>query len=242
VTFPTVEDVVSEGFSSATTAHAVSMPATVSSGELLIAMVSFEGASDPNITTPSGWAQDFHVDSAGFAGVHTAYSKVADGTEGGTTVDFVSNINAYAAAMVYRISGWEGTLSGLEYSTSRYQETSSPDPNSLTPSWGSDDTLWIVCNGAVDDDVTVSTYPTNFTSNQISQVSGGGTNNGPAVHAATREEAASSQDPGTWGLSSSDGCVTWTIGIQPGADVGGAVLDERRMPRGVLRGVMRGAA
>ncbi|KKL52238.1 hypothetical protein LCGC14_2287490, partial [marine sediment metagenome] len=92
--FPQVQSVTETPFLSNTTTHNVSMPATVNSGDLLIAHLTFDASASVN-STPTDWTP---VD----ANRLNLYMKVADGTEGGTTVDFPTTAIEAGAAQVHR--------------------------------------------------------------------------------------------------------------------------------------------
>ncbi len=105
--FPIVESVTATVFdTAAATSHLVAMPAVVNSGELLVAEFVNPGAG--TVTTPTGWTQ-LHTTVSGGSVRLGSYYKVAAGTEGGTTVDFVTSGTVKALAHVYRVSGWHGT-------------------------------------------------------------------------------------------------------------------------------------
>ena len=104
--FPTVESVTEEGFAGATTSHAVDMPATVTSGDLLLMI--FASYSNSAITTPSGWTELAKTESQFVS--NAFYAKKAVGTEGGTEVDVVTAAGVAASAHVYRITAWGGTI------------------------------------------------------------------------------------------------------------------------------------
>lgn len=209
--FPIVQSVTETQFSSSTTAHAVSMPATVNAGDLLIVLfVQFAQAA--TVTTPSGWTQ-LHSTQTGGLGRLSAYYKSASGSEDGGTVDFVTSSSTTAAAQTYRITGW----SAVEVATAALGNPgdNSPNPPSLNPSgWDTEDTLWIAYFGAADDDETVSTYPTNYT-NGVDTISGAGANLGCEMGSARRELAASSENPGTFLITGGEDWVAGTIAVRP---------------------------
>lgn len=207
--FPTVESVTETAFASGTS-HNVSMPATVNSGDLLITL--FGNDSNATVTTPSGWTL---IDNTvnGTDPRFSSYYRIADGSEDGTTVDFVTSADEAASAQVYRISGWHGTTAP-EIGTPATGSSAAPDPSSTTPSWGAADTLWIATAGW-NRDRTVSAYPTNYTGNNTDTVSGAGAG-GVGVGSATRDLNATSDDPGTFTISASDPWISYTIAVRPG--------------------------
>ena len=211
MSFPQDQTPVATQFGSVATAHLVSMPASVTAGDLLIIIIEVRGTQ--TLTTPGGWTVEW-TDSGGAA----CYVRDADGTEGGTTVDVVSSVADVGAAQCLQITSksWFGTLAtGVESGTLATGSSDSPDPASVTPSWGALDTLFIAATGYTDDDATVSAYPTDHDDNQTSTVSGGGTNNGAAVATASRELNNTVDDPGTFTLSETEGWKANTLAIRP---------------------------
>jgi len=112
--FPVIESVTETTFASDTTAHAVSMPASVNAGDALIVIFTNDGSA--TVTTPAGWTQLYTL-ANGTALTGGAYAKVASGSEGGGTVDFVTSATESASAQCYRISGWHGLMAGIAAGT-----------------------------------------------------------------------------------------------------------------------------
>ena len=83
-------------------------------------------------------------ESTGLALRASGYAKIAIGDEGSTTVNFITSSAEQAAAQVYRIQNWYGTLDGIAIGN-EVVSTSGTTANSpsLSPSWGATDTLWI---------------------------------------------------------------------------------------------------
>jgi len=210
--FPQVLGSVTEtAFAGDTTAHLVAMPATVSAGELL--MMLFVCHTTAAHTKPDGWEVQWNLATSTLSNT-TCFVRVADGTEGGTTVDVVTADAQSAAAQVYRITDWEGTLSGVENGTAVSAVSNTPDPPSLTPSWGLLDTLWIAMFGAGDDDETVTSFPTDYTDG-VDTVSGAGGDAGCEVGTARRERSIDTEDPDQFTLTASEQNVANTVAIRP---------------------------
>lgn len=219
--FPTVQSATTTDFSSGSTTHNVSMPATVNPGDLLICAFCADGT--PTITTPSGWtvmgSQQSFGSSTAVGGV---YYKVADGSEDGTTVNWVTSTSQPGAAIVVRITGWGGTPEQA-YATQIFGNL--PDPPSLTPSWGALDTLWLAF-GMLDTSSTgMASAPSSYS---------GYTKNASAgdmeVAYGWRQLNASSTNPGAFGGSTTNtqGTLAATIGIRPGGVVPVALSNYRR--------------
>lgn len=208
-TFPTVLSLTETSFSTDTLTHNVSMPATVLAGELLLMLFTSDGTLGH--TTPSGWTLIKTL--AGTQTRVSVYGKVAIGDEDGTTVNVATVATETAAAQVYRITDWWGSLSGIEASTGAAASGTTPDPDNLAPSWGTARPLWIaVCSA--DNAPTVSAYPTNYTNG--TRTASGGTDQ-CMLASARREIRGSSENPGTFTIGTSGAWAAFTIAVRPSA-------------------------
>lgn len=203
--FPQVAS-TNNGYNDSTgTSHTCNLPASISSGDLLILFFGWYTGS--SVTTPSGWSS-LGTDNNGTNIYQVIFYKTATGSEG-STVNVTTGSSTKSSHVSYRITGWTGTP---EKGTAVTGTNSSPDPPSLSPSWGSDDTLWIA---------TETNRNNSFTSYQTShpdnQVRGGNTSTSSSSETAicTDEDAASSNNPGTYALSTSRYWVAQTVAIQP---------------------------
>jgi len=197
------------GIASSGTAHAVTMPATVAAGDALIVILGlYYLASAPagTITTPSGWTAQTPVNVTNGSDSFTlaVFKKIADGTEDGATVDFVTSANATAAAHVYQIDvgTWYGDLAGIEIGTAGGGGSTSPDVGSITPSWGSSLWMAIAAVVAIDDDNPLNGTGTNngpwvlFANKKpFNQASGAGANAGPGLGSTFRLVHGTTLDP-----------------------------------------------
>ncbi len=211
MSYPVIESVTETNFASDTTSHAVAMPATVNAGDALIVIITNDGSA--TVTTPGGWAQLYTL-ANGTALRGGAYAKVASGSEGGTTVDFVTSATETAAAQVYRISGWKGLVAGIEAATPGQVTTgTTADPPALAPSWGSAATVWLAtCHTSTTQNV--STGPTSYT-DLTQTTSGSGTTYSQCI-SARRSNTTASEDPDVFTLSGTGASKVYsTIGIAP---------------------------
>lgn len=189
-----------------------------SSGDVFIGLMGTDGdvgASPPFSVWPSGWVI---IEERGANNNKTisAY-KVSDGTETG---DFSVSLDSTEQGgwRVLRLTGaHNSTPPEVNGSAGNNQN---PDPPSLTPSWGAEDTLWIAMVSADHGDTTVDAFPTNY-GNGTSQNSGGA--NGAALGVARRELNATSDNPGTFTLSVSEQWTTQILAIRP-APAGGTTF------------------
>lgn len=214
--FPVVASLTPTVFSTAATSHLVDMPAVVNAGDQLIIAFSSDGSS--TVTPPSGFSQLHTTSNTNLVRLGT-YRKVADGTEGGTTVDVVTSASCKAAAHTYRITSWHGTTIP-EVGTAATGASVNPDPPTLSPSWGAEDTLWLALAG-INALVTTSVYPTNYTDGTTSGTSSGNAN---TVISARRELNATSDDPSALTVSTNTEWVAQTLAIRPAA--GGAAATD----------------
>lgn len=210
--FPQVPSITQTSFETATTDHAVSMPTTVESGDLLLCIWNTGNGTVSTTTTPSGWTA---VAATTFTnGVAGVYAKVSDGAEGGTTVNFVTSAATAAVAQVYRIAKntWYGDIAiGVETAHAGPTTSTTPDPPNLDPAnWGTLDTLWIAVSYKQTSQATTA-YPTNYTNTtETTEL-----NSSVTINSARRELNAASENPGTFTLVASRSWVARTIAIRP---------------------------
>lgn len=191
------------------TTHLVNMPATVIVSDLLISLIAVDG--NPTITTPSGWTL-LSQNNSSTAQKGAVYYKVADGSEGGTTVDFVTSAAERMMAQVVRVQA--GTYSGSPEAAS-VQTTltmTSLDPPSLTTSWGAESTLWIAMV-AIDGTRTVSGYP--LPNNQVRTASASTGTAYVTLASCSDNVNSASLDPSAFTITVGSTFAGFTIGIRP---------------------------
>jgi len=187
----------------------ISLPASIAAGDLLIVEIFLNGS----IATSPGFTQLL---------ASNIYWREADGTEG-ATVTFTGD-NSHSSHNSYRITGWDD--GGAPEGATDTGDTNAP---SLTPSWGSKDTLWlafvaIAANTACD----FTAAPTDFTDLiKSAEAEEGGIRIRSA--SARRELTAASLDAGAFTTSGTIVAAVGTIvAIEPGAsgDAVGASVGE----------------
>src|SRR3990167_1346531 len=144
MTFATVESAATQNLGANSVNHNVTMDATVNSGDGLV--VSIIVNSNTTFTTPLGWTSEVQRNDAVPSCRVAVFKRVADGTEGGTSVNFITASSCGGTVHKWRLSNWWGVLDGIESSSSN-----GADPPSLTPSWGALDTTFFAI---VADDTT----------------------------------------------------------------------------------------
>ena len=209
-TFPVVEGTNQNATTSVSSSIAVALPASIQAGELLIIFVSANNNAGVTFTTPSGWTQLYNVTGGGNMRRHACYYKVATGSEG-ASVTLTGSTNATFAANSYRISGYQGTP---EAATPATGSSASPNPPSLTPSWGSAKTLWLAVAADISTSGTAPTAPTNFGSGITAQGNTFGANQ-CRTSSSRRELESTSEDPGTFTIGSSNQWIAATVAIRP---------------------------
>lgn len=205
---PSILSTTETSFSNNSVNHPVQMPATVGGGytELLLMHIAVKDGS-LDYATPNGWNQLWVIShsSLNYAG----YYRIADGTEGGTTVNVVSSSAGNGAAQVFRIKDtsfwttWTNPSKGV-----------SPVPNPpQTVLADPAQTLWLALSGATDDDVNYTAPPSGFT-NLLSTLSGGGSNDSAEVGSARLLSGDVSVNPSSFTLASSEVWAAVTIAIE----------------------------
>lgn len=203
-------DILATGSDS--TSHVIDLPASVNTNDLLVMLVQCTGSSVS--VDPTGFTS-----LAAFSDVGEIFYKYADGTEGGTTVEFTTDTSNEHAVITFAIGGHNGSGS-LENATATGAISSSPNFPELTPSWGEAETLWIASIGFqhVGAAPTI-TGPSGYTLSETTADTGSSAvASNHLIYAVGKLSVASSEDPPTCSLSSS---VTWraiTLGVRPGPD------------------------
>lgn len=218
--FPSAGTPVSTAFSSAVTSMAVNMPATVNSGDLLIALVEVRNSG--TWTKPTNWNDISTISQVGGGSVGklNGFYKIADGTEGGGTATWTAGTSTTAIWQTIRVTSWHGTTP--PEATTASGDSTNANPPSESPSWGSDDNLWIAVagNAATGETTGFTAAPTNYGSLQSNGASSGGSSVNVAT--ATRQLTAASDDPGNFTPNNNRFWAAATIAIRPVASGGGS--------------------
>lgn len=208
--FPTSTSPTATTFTTSVTSMAVNLPASISSGDLLIAHV---GVRNPGTwTVPTDWHVLNEEAGGGSVGETGVWYKIADGTEG-STATWTAGVATTAAWQVRKITNWHGTTPP-EYTANNGDFTVGPDTASLTPSWGADDTLWLSLIGSSANTMTFSAAPTNYTDllGTTASSGGGASNAGSAI----RQNNTATEDPGAFTVSQKRWWAGFTIAVRPG--------------------------
>jgi hypothetical protein len=220
--FPVRESCTVTDFGSDATSHAANMPATANAGNLLLALVAFDGSST-TITTPSGWT--LITANASLDPVVGVYAKVAAGTEGGGTVDWVTSNSQRGSVHVYRMSSWYGSLDGVLVSMGAAGTSSSAI--SLRTGERSLDIHWIVAE-MKSSGTAFGTVPSGYTNEAKTNISED-TSSSASIASATRTNSSNKEEVSAlWNTVSS--FLTVLIAVLP---VGGKKLPRASSVIGV---------
>lgn len=205
---PAILDYITSGSvnTTQTNTQAISLPADIASGDLLLMFVGAFVGSAATVTTPSGWTQLSNFVGPGNVRRALCYYKVASGSEG-SSVTLTASRTVTWTAVVYRIGNYQGTP---QASSSATGTSTAPNAASLTPSWGTDSALWFAA-AYVDNTNFMTGWPSGFPN----IVDYGVPTSGWAVLSTVWLNAvASSMDPGAWALSASNTWGAITVAVR----------------------------
>jgi len=217
MTFPTVvgnrETVVN---ANATSVGALLVNGSNVAGRLVILIVTHDGnGADTWPGSPAWTMLDDGLDGSSASRLDVRY-RVVDGSEGWTGTDdaiTVSDGSEHWVSYAWLISGQHASAPEAAAATGT---TGNVDPAALTPSWGSDDVLWIVA-AVIDAGGAITGFPANYTDNQQSEDTGGAAA-GIGAGTCSRNLTGASDNPGAFTNES----ASWralTIAVRPAAAV-----------------------
>lgn len=202
--------------------HTVNLPS--GSSGLLLVVASFNSSqalAQPTVTV-NPWSDTTLFQTSYPADYITLWVgwHRATGSETGTTL--TTSQLATSVVRAYRING-EHASSSPEAATAVTASTLNPDPPSLTPSWGAEDTTWLapMCHRNATSDIT--SWPASYTSQNERA---GGDASSPGASAlqvmqgmASRELNIATENPGTYTIGGATARVSiaQTVAIRPAA-------------------------
>ncbi len=190
------------------TTHNITIPA-VSTGDLSLVMIGHD--NNYVTTTPSGWTKLFETANGGWFSIEAFY-KFAPTNAGQTTENFVTTSTTNMAAQAFTITGaGVGRVSAGTTAVYGFL-TTTPDPPSLNPGWGSQDTLWFAF-ASQNQGSTMNSWSANYDNNWSSNAGGGS-----YAHVVRRTLTAASEDPGSFSFSGSWESAANTIAVGPPAN------------------------
>jgi len=116
---PILEDEGTVTKLSARTSHTVNLPATVSTGSqlFLVCGLNVDGGF-LSVSDPSGWSRIAASIYQSYGAHHVVWTKTADGSEGGTTVNFTTNYNIASATFAISVAQYGGRLVNTAFGSS----------------------------------------------------------------------------------------------------------------------------
>lgn len=201
---------------------------TADVGDLLLAFSSLRNAG--TWTVPTDWTEFDAQAGGGTVGELSLFYKIVDGTELGQAT-WTASVGSTAAWITHLITDWHGTTP--PESDTADGDATNADPPTLTPSWGSADTLWIAVasNSATTGGFTAA--PTDYGDLHSNGASSGGSE--ASIATATRELAATSDDPGAFTPNSNRFWAAATVAIRPAGAAAGNL--DTRNKRGSALGI-----
>lgn len=202
--FPEIVATASTTSASVANSHAANLPGGITAGEILL-LVCYQLANPGAGPVPSGWTR---IAASGLYRL-SAYCKVATGGEGATvTVANGSGITDCFTAITARIK--RATMAaGLATAEGG---TGPPDPPSLTPGWGTTNTLWVACGYAersASADIQITGYPAGFDLSQVYAQTNGPSLIKQRLAICAMEDAVSSKNPAAYSSSPTSGGPTF---------------------------------
>lgn len=185
--------------SASATSHTAAYPPTAN-GDLLLASAAFSN-NGGSITTPTdeSWVR-FDDDTGAATVISGLFYLQCDGTASGS-VDFVTSsaTNSTGGVYIYHIpAALRDTATAPECTTTGPTSSGTPDPSSLTPSWGSAANHWflVLARDASDGITSLSSdYALHFQYDAFT---------GAERASSWRVNAASSEDPGASTVTTTD--------------------------------------
>ena len=197
---PVVLDITSQVFSSDTTGHSTTAPATVAAGDLLLWCWTNDGSA--TCTTPVGTDGFTELWSSNASSTVQAYvwAKIAVGDEDGSSLTATTSASEQAASKILRVQAgsWSGDLGDIVVGTPVSGILTNADPPALA-GMASGDYL-VVCTGhwsAPEGTSVVTGYPSSYTGGEIN--SSDSSTAGAQVAVCYRAlESITGEDPGAF--------------------------------------------
>lgn len=209
MSFPTIFSTAVSNTTPNNTTSAVTLPASIAAGDLIIGFVASDAAAGA-MTWPSPWVKI--LDHAGTGFVLSVGYLIASGGETTVAVTHTNERSNHIAARI-KAAEWHGTTPP-EVNAAVTGLSGTPNPGSLTPSWGALDTLWVAFFGCDDFSVPfpVTAWPTNYDNNQVSANT---STSAGDVAMASRGLNAASADPGSFTMTVSEDWSAFTLAVRP---------------------------
>ncbi len=220
MTFPVIADTSTSSEAVNTTAHTVDLSTLdMTVGNLLLVFFAYDDNQGATFTWPgTDYTQILDV-AASLIGLEIRYRQI-DGGEG-SSFDITSSASEQSAHCIYEISGAiDPATQAPEGSTGASGESTTPDPDTVTPTGGAKEYIYI---GATSTNTgsAVTGYPSNCPDSQITINSAGG--NGVSCAIGSDQINAASFNPTTFTIDASEEWIAAAIAVHPAvsaSDVG----------------------
>lgn len=199
--------------------HTVDLPTGIQVGDLLLAFFSVDGNNTP-VTWPTNggtWTVISQIPSSPGSTTNTlsiAY-KIATAVEAGSPNITVATtgFDNVSTHQVFRIAKdtFYSAGSYIQASTRSNGNSTAPNSNSLTASWGSTRNLWFTVTSRNNATFGTPSYPVNYTNGFTN--AGGVSTDGQSLGIARRERITATEDPGTFTYPS-DAWLAYTLVIR----------------------------
>ena len=188
---------------SSASSHDVPLPNETESGDVLIMFVRRWGGGT-GLAAVTGWTT---LRTQSSNGQSRLYVRVADGNEGATVTVGTGGLGL--SAVVHAVRGAEGSVEANSVAFSA-------NPPSLSPSWGSDNALWVAGLALrMTDDIDPSITGTPDDYDDLTFVTGTTATNTAHVATARRVLETATQNPSTWSYTANDSTPhAWTIAVR----------------------------
>lgn len=221
--FPSVRATTYSEETADTTSHDVDMTG-VQPGDraMLFVVVDNDGSTVTLSGFPAGWSQVWSASYLSGGGQTAELWEKVDCSGSESSFAFVTSTSEQSKSRVFFVEQSDSVASS-EAATEAYGATTTPDPSSLTPSWGADDTLWVAFFASDNSRAGATGYPSNYSSDQYT-VSGASSVDSVTYGIATRQVNAASENPGTFTRIYPDRWIAVTFAVPPGDPSSTAIL------------------
>lgn len=213
-TAPVIEGTAETAVSTAGTSHAITLPASIASTDLVLILMDI-GSTSATLNALTDWTED--LDESAANGLKILRYTGA-GVPGNPT--FTSSASTRSASIAYRISGADKAIAP-QIGTTATGTSVNPNPPSVTPTGGtSKPYLFLAFFGSAgeeaDDDTWVTAAPSGYTGLLQKTCGTAGTNLGGLIGAASRTNTSgSAEDPATFTMAVSAAWRAQTVIIHP---------------------------
>ena len=209
--FPSVAGTPVGTADTSSTSFTVALPSGIVAGELLFIFMAGDGIG---LVTQSSGPTFTQIDTAvnGIAVQGECWARLATGGEGNPVFSNVNSQDVACVAIRVTAHGVTDVATDITKGTAATGADAAPNPPNCNP--GSvKDFLWLEYFAADDDDDTATYESANYT--QVLQQQSASSTSSCLVAVASRQLAASSENPGVMAMAASEEWVAQTIAIRP---------------------------